>query len=83
VLTPANTVLALWVSWKGAYPFALQGKELGDKLAGMGTEFEVAQWPRFDLVLAAAPNGRLLAVWEGWVYGLRQGIVARWLEHVP
>jgi hypothetical protein len=83
VLTPASSVLALWVSWRGSYPFALQGKELGGKIAGPGAELEVAQWPRNDLAVEAAPSGRMLAVWEGWVSGLRQGIVARWLEQVP
>lgn len=83
VLTPAKTVLALWVSWKGPYPFLLQGTEIEGKAIRPGSGFQVGKWPRFDLVVGAAPNGRLLVVWEGWAYGIRQGIVARWLEQTP
>ncbi len=83
VLTPTNTVLVLWVRWKGDFPYFLQARELSGKVASPGVEFPVAKWPRFDVTIASAPNGRMLAVWEGWVYGLRQGIAARWLEQVP
>lgn len=78
-VTASNSVLALWISWQHAYPYFLQGAELDGKTASRGAEFRVAQWPRYDLAVAKGPNGRMLAVWEGWAYGLRHGIVGRWL----
>jgi hypothetical protein len=71
------------VRWKEPYPVAVEGVEVDASAGSVSANFKVASWPRFSLALAAAPTGRLLAVWEGYVISNHQGILARWLAPVP
>jgi len=79
VLSGRSTSAVLWTVWKQPYPLAIDGCELDAVGTRLGAGTRIATYPRFSLDLAATPDGLLLAVWEGYVFGGRQGLIGRWM----
>lgn len=76
-----TAAVVLWLRWSPSP--AIQGAGVEEGSQSPGDPFTLTVWPRFSMGVGARPDGKLLAVWEGYGLGSSQAVLGRWLASVP